>query len=412
MERKVLFIRTDNNSFPDGCGEDVEVLDCRCINDFCSIVGDALVSDLKDENGEPYYRLINPVGRLLMDFKEIDEKTFNTITEDWYDILGNLLHKNKQNDVLTIKFPQEYVDWLTQNENPYYEQVGLELQKNKGVLELSFEDITDDIVASLSYKVSHTLQDRKGDISFVVFSNPIIRNSSFIVKRVKFDGIDFLHVDSWVVTDINEKNTMKIAGTDIILNIKNICFKMIKVEGGTLKHISGHCTTLNSYYIAETEVTQALWQAVMGNNPSFFKGQNRPVENVSWYDCQMFIDKLNILTGKIFRLPSADEWEFAARGGIKSMGYQYSGSDNLDSVAWHSGNSYGSTSAVGQKKPNELGLYDMNGNVDEWCNDSFLFQPTERVCRGGAYFENILPYHTRCLHADERFTYVGFRLAL
>ena len=109
---KTLYLQIDNNSLPEGCGEDVEVLDCRCISDFCSIVGDALVSDLKDENGKLFYRLINPLGRLLMDFKDIDEKAFNTITEDWFDILGNLLHNGQQEEYLTIKFPLQYTDCL------------------------------------------------------------------------------------------------------------------------------------------------------------------------------------------------------------------------------------------------------------------------------------------------------------
>jgi len=198
--KKILYIQIYNNSLPGGCCDDVEVLDCRCINDFCSLVGNALVSDLKDENGKPYYRLINPMGRLLMDFKKVDEKIFNVIAEDWYDVLGNLLHKGLQEKCLTIKFPKQYVDWLTQNESPYYELVGLELQKNSGVLNLSSENLVDDIVATLSYKVSKTLNGRKDDIAFVVFNNPIIRNSSFIVKRVKFDGIEFLQYDSWLET--------------------------------------------------------------------------------------------------------------------------------------------------------------------------------------------------------------------
>ena len=196
--KKTLYIQIDNNSLPEGCGEDVEVLDCRCINDFCSMVGDALVRDLKDENGKPFYRQINPVGRLLMDFKDVDEKAFNAIAEDWYDILGNLLHKGQQDEYINFKLSQQYVDWLTQNENPYYEQVGKELQKAKGRITLSLETIDDDIIASLNYKVSHTFQENKDNYSFVVFSNPIIRNSSFFVKKGRLDGIKFMRYDSWM----------------------------------------------------------------------------------------------------------------------------------------------------------------------------------------------------------------------
>lgn len=130
-----------------------------------------------------------------------------------------------------------------------------------------------------------------------------------------------------------------------------------------------HRVTLSSYRIGKYEVTQELWEAVMENNPSYFKGSRRPVENVSWDDCQAFIRKLNSLTGQSFCLPTEAQWEFAARGGNRSNGYKYSGSDCLENVAWYKDNSGGETHSVGTRSPNELGLYDMSGNVYEWCND-------------------------------------------
>ena len=160
-------------------------------------------------------------------------------------------------------------------------------------------------------------------------------------------------------------------------------FKMIKVEGGTFT-MGGtaeqgsdayyyekptHRVTLSSYYIGETEVTQALWQAVMGNNPSNWKGSNLPVEQVSWEDCQNFVRELNRMTGKNFRLPTEAEWEFAARGGNKSTGCKYSGSNAIDNVAWCGSNSELKTHDVKTKSPNELGIYDMSGNAWEWCQD-------------------------------------------
>lgn len=129
-----------------------------------------------------------------------------------------------------------------------------------------------------------------------------------------------------------------------------------------------HQVKLSNYYIGKYEVTQELWLAVMGRNPSRNQGDmKRPVEMVNWYDCQEFITKLNQLTGKQFRLPTEAEWEFAARGGNFSQGYKYSGSNTFEDVAWNNATPH----SVGSKYPNELGLYDMSGNVREWCQDWF-----------------------------------------
>lgn len=165
--------------------------------------------------------------------------------------------------------------------------------------------------------------------------------------------------------------------------VNGVSFDMMYVKGGTF--IMGatseqgsdadsyekptHRVTLSNFYIGKYEVTQALWQAVMGSNPSRWKGDDLPVECVSWDDCQTFICKLNALTGKNFRLPTEAEWEFAARGGNNSRGYKYAGSNNIETVAWYNGNSGYKPHVVGTKLPNELGLYDMSGNVYEWCQD-------------------------------------------
>ena len=130
-----------------------------------------------------------------------------------------------------------------------------------------------------------------------------------------------------------------------------------------------HSVTLSDFYLCKYEVTQALWKAVMEENPSYYKGDNLPVEQVGWDECQTFIARLNSLTGKCFRLPTEAEWEYAARGGNCSRGYKYSGSNKLSDVAWYFDNSDNKTHPVGTKNPNELGLYDMSGNVQEWCYD-------------------------------------------
>ena len=182
------------------------------------------------------------------------------------------------------------------------------------------------------------------------------------------------------------------------------------------------------YYMGETEVTQELWYAVMGSNPGLFTGENLPVENVSWNDCRQFIMELNNLTGEQFRLPSEAEWEYAARGGNKGMDYVFSGSNTVDEVAWHNVNSGGKTQPVKTKAPNELGIYDMSGNVWEWCQDWYGNYPnkpisnpfgpisgTDRVFRGGSCYNPAwLSRSTMRLYSnpDFRSMILGLRLVL
>lgn len=210
--------------------------------------------------------------------------------------------------------------------------------------------------------------------------------------------------------NVEDQNYIEVHNNYTRFVVKGVQFTMIKVEGGTFQMGSTsdsdverpvHQVTLtNDYYIGETEVTQELWTAVMGSNPSHFKSSNQlPVERVSWNDCQTFITKLNALTGRNFRLPTEAEWEFAARGGNASEGYTYSGSNNVGDVAWYYDNSSSKTLDVANKAPNELGIYDMSGNVWEWCQDrsgsyssDAQTNPTgptsgsARVSRGGSWF--------------------------
>ena len=188
-----------------------------------------------------------------------------------------------------------------------------------------------------------------------------------------------------------------------------------------------HPVVLNCFNLCKYEVTQELWEAVMGDNPSHFKGKNLPVENVSWDDCQKFIMKLNELTGKKYRLPTEAEWEYAARGGSNSMHYKYSGGNYAEYVSWCYINSMDKTHTVGMMKPNELGLYDMSGNVWEWCQDWYglydkktAYYPTgpikayNKVFRGGGYDNG--DTYCRCSYRNgtapqNKFKNLGLRLA-
>lgn len=191
-----------------------------------------------------------------------------------------------------------------------------------------------------------------------------------------------------------------------------------------------HSVMLNDFYLAKYPVTQKEWKAVMNTHPWFSKDcDNCPVENVSWEDAQEFIQKLNAASGKKYRLPTEAEWEYAAKGGTDSKGYKYAGSNYAERVAWFDNNSGKSTHPVGQKIPNELGLYDMSGNVWQWCSDWFneeYYKSTDvenpqgpvkedfRVCRGGSWWSDM--HNCRVSNrdrypADAKDDDVGFRLA-
>ncbi|MBO5942646.1 MAG: formylglycine-generating enzyme family protein [Bacteroidales bacterium] len=221
-----------------------------------------------------------------------------------------------------------------------------------------------------------------------------------------------------------------------ILKVNGIEYPMVYVSGGSFMMGSDdsealfdekpvHRVTLSSYRIGKYEVTQDLWEAVMGSNPSCFKGSRKPVERVSWYDCLTFIRKLNSLTGQNFKLPTEAQWEFAARGGNSSNGYKYSGSNYIDNVGWYGDNSGNTTHNVGTKSPNELGIYDMSGNVWEWCCDWYggyssssqtnpegLSLGYRRICRGGSWLSCHQVYNRYHLPPDQWGRVYGLRLCL
>lgn len=254
-------------------------------------------------------------------------------------------------------------------------------------------------------------------------------------------GNDLADVDRNGTVDITDVTlligyvlgTLELPAVEQEYTVNDVTFVMIPVDGGSFlmgateeqgsdaidRERPVHQVTLSSFYIAQTEVTQDLWYAVMGDYPSYFSGGQLPVETVSWDDCQQFIAALNAVTGMSFRLPTEAEWEFAARGGNESEGYKYAGSNSLATVGWYSyndswtslrGTGTHGTHAVATRNPNELMLCDMSGNVHEWCQDwygVYSSEPqtdptgpasgTNRVYRGGSWY------------FDEWFCRVSFR---
>lgn len=285
-------------------------------------------------------------------------------------------------------------------------------------LELNFRDYDIMRIESLcTYKLIITL--------------PLLPSHTKITKKERIDAE-------------NRKST-HIDGTLIeTFSVNGVSFNMIQVKGSsfnmgaTSEMIEGakndekpvHQVTLSDYCIGETEVTQELWKAVMGKNPSKFKNNDCPVEMVSWYDCQAFVKKLNELTGRQFRLPTEAEWEYAARGGVLSKGYKYAGLDIADLVGWYGGlyHQVQRPHAVRQKEPNELGIYDMTGNVWEWCQDIYgpyadlnqnnpkgASSGLARVFRGGGWSngEKFCRISERDFDDPHKTSYdIGLRLAL
>ena len=255
---------------------------------------------------------------------------------------------------------------------------------------------------------SHTV-DGGGAGAFISNITGLTENTTYYVRAYATSGAGTAYGET-MTFETNNPNTFTVNG---------VSFEMVYVEGGSFdmgatteqgsdaydSEYPVHSVTLSDYYIGRCEVTQELWLAVMGSWPgtapsnSYGVGANYPAYYISWNDCQEFVAELNRLTGRTFRLPTEAEWEYAARGGNKSRHYKYSGSSNIDDVAWYWNNS-GKTHAVGTKSPNELGIYDMSGNVYEWCSDWYgsysagaqtnpqgPSSGSGRVLRGGSWFD-------------------------
>jgi len=299
-------------------------------------------------------------------------------------------------------------------------------------------DVNNDDNVSISDVTSLIDYLLSGDASSINLISADVNHDSNVSISDVTALIDYLLSGEWPTEPVQ---TFTVNGVD---------FVMVPVEGGTFmmgataeqgsdassREKPVHQVTLTSYSISQTEVTQELWTAVMGSNPSYFNGSHLPVEQVSWDDCQVFIATLNEMTNQNFRLPTEAEWEFAARGGNGSLGYKYSGSNDLSMVAWYSyndswelrGTGYYGTHAVSTRNPNELQLYDMSGNDHEWCQDRYgnyvsgeqvnptgPISGTTRVYRGGNwYFDDWfcrVPFRNGLSPANKNYG-IGLRLAL
>ncbi|MCI6473930.1 MAG: formylglycine-generating enzyme family protein [Bacteroidales bacterium] len=293
-------------------------------------------------------------------------------------------------------------------------------------LKITFEDYGyKTLTESATYEVS------------IADANAVVPSSN---QQQAISVAQHTHHQQVTVPQQSPSQQSNVNGNILPITVNGVTFNMIKVEGGTFTmgatkeqgtwstdndEYPTHKVKLETFMIGETEVTQALWKAVMGSNPSHFQSANKPVEKVSWNDCQLFIKKLNILTGKRFRLPTEAEWEYAARGGKLSRGYRYPGSEKPKETCWYSTHE---TKEVAKKCPNEIGIYDMGGNVWEWCNDwkgkyssSDEINPIgprtgeKKVLRGGSFHSTkdlMRITHRSSNTPDYSKSYIGMRLAL
>ena len=408
---------------------------------------------------------------LVTDFEAINAKAFAEITEQW-DLVKQALLGENPDGTFTVTLPQEYVEWLYYHANPVCQKVAESLASRGNAVEVNIGNIYRNGLLLLVNNI-----DTNKEYGQFVVSDALVDDESAIVVAIRKkigDDVPFVPFVDFEVP-VNGDTPGSISGNgqqkppkggevgknDLVFEIGNVQFVMKKVEGGTFfmgaqddvpyepnyapeaesDESPVHSVTLSSFYLGETEVTQALWEALMGekrNRSSFDGDSNLPVESVSWEDIcgidgkakdpNCFLYRLNHLTGKNFRLPTEAEWEYAARGGNHSNKTKFAGSNNIESVAWYGDNSDGVTHVVKGKSPNELGLYDMSGNVWEWCGDRYgdygsgsrtnpkgTDDGSRRVLRGGGW--NSIAGRCRVSYRnnsdpDDGNDDIGFRLCL
>ena len=388
--------------------------------------------------------------------REKAEDEFYEVAKLYDDITGYMKYLERYPDgkySIEVKKRIEEIDGIIKTDNKEKEEKdGIEKSKEKNTQHIGEKERIvkeeDEYLKKENDKTEkeERKEERKDEISKgdVKEEQEIIRDEKQYIKEEK---IKKREAKKLKVKDINKikevaqqlyKNEFGVWEAEFLYEIK-----MIYVEGGEFLMGSPdddeeaydnekpqHKVYVDSFWIGKYEVTQKLWKEIMGSNPSYFKGDNLPVERVSWEDVQKFIRKLNQKTKLKFRLPTEAEWEYACRGGKLSKGYKYSGSDNPDEVAWYDKNSDYKAHPVGLKKLNELGIYDMSGNVWEWIQDSYKdnYYPKKHdkkmnkskksfyfVRRGGSWFDYVKSL--RCVNrsngnASLKSRDVGFRLII
>ena len=394
---KTLYIQITSSPAPEASA-DLVVYPADMSNYFCNYLEYEFVDGLQMPDGTPCYKEMKP-GSLLLAFAAEHEEAYQSILRQWENIQRDLLREAPAPDTrYEVTLPKEYIDWLLSQEGYIYQKVGEKLAANN-ILSLSAEDLYEEIITPMMKETQSYLQAHTKEFDQFTFSDNGIKSSFLIVKRLKQTDKNL----SFMVRCSIEKDSH----SHLVFTVNGVSFTMIRVQ-------TAH------FYLGRFPVTQRLWRAVMGTNEQcLYKRDNYPVEKVSWYDCQNFIQRLSLITGKSFRLPTEAEWEYAAKGGAHSKRFNYAGGNNSNEVAWHKGNSRENLHEVGLKRPNELGLYDMSGNVYEWCEDGYKTRQDDEVSargvRGGNYLANKEYCRITSRYAitpNYRDHGIGFRLAL
>lgn len=343
------------------------------------------------------------VRPMLLSYIELlveSEREFNHA----YEIYETLIEKWLDREALKRKHKSKDREKFKKTLLAYSQQIALEIYKHRKdnpalILnkEMARQVARDKDLDLKSYEITgQSLLTRDANSDWKFAHKSILEY--FIAKRA-IENIDFANEVDWSGLDEARRFFEEI-----------IPVNHIRVKGGTIQ-IENKNITLTDFYICKYQVTQEEWISIMGKTPGYFKGEKLPIESVSWNDVQKYIKKLNEKTGKEYRLPSEAEWEFAARGGNRSKGFTYAGSNNLEEVGWYKKNSEGKTHPVGELNPNELGLYDMSGNVWEWTDTK---EGPNRFVRGGGW--RYVAEHCQValrsdFHPDSRYDGLGFRLA-